>query len=144
MRQIDEERLETDLQYRYEYLVEFTGFGPEDISVIQASAPHLGPRIPSLVEEIYQRLLSFDATARHFVPRQDRYDGEVPSDISALTMTHPQMQFRKDHLTKYIMQLIGRSYDAKMMLWLPPSVARKETFPEFPTEHPRMKGIAGS
>ena len=33
-------------------------------------------------------------------------------------MTHPQLQFRRDHLTRYIMQLIGRSYDAKMMLYL--------------------------
>ncbi|MBC8353177.1 MAG: protoglobin family protein [Planctomycetes bacterium] len=118
MQQIDEERLETDLQYRYDYLVEFIGFGPGDVSLIQSSAPHLGPRIPELVEKTYHRLLSYDATARHFVPRQDGYDGDVPTDIAALSATHPQVQFRKDHLNRYFMQLIGRSYDAKMVLYL--------------------------
>lgn len=118
MQQIDEARLETDLQYRYDYLAEFIGFGPEDVSVIQASAPHLGPRIPELVEKTYHKLLSYESTARHFVPRQDGYDGEVPADITALSATHPQIQFRKDHLNRYFMQLIGRSYDAKMVLYL--------------------------
>ncbi|MBP90621.1 MAG: hypothetical protein CMJ64_28580 [Planctomycetaceae bacterium] len=118
MQQIDEVRLETDLQYRYDYLADFIGFGPEEVSLIQASAPHLGPRIPELVEKTYQKLLSYDTTARHFVPRQDGYDGDVPVDIAALSATHPQIQFRKDHLNRYFMQLIGRSYDAKMVLYL--------------------------
>lgn len=118
MQQIDEEKLETDLQYRYEYLADFIGFGPEDVSLIQSSAPHLGPRIPELVEETYHKLLSYDATARHFVPRQAGFDGEVPDNVTALSETHPQIQFRKDHLNRYFMQLIGRSYDAKMVLYL--------------------------
>lgn len=118
MQQIDEEKLETDLQYRYDYLAEFIGFGREDVSLIQSSAPHLGPRIPELVEKTYARLLGYDSTARHFVPRQDGYDGEVPASIQQLSATHPQIQFRKDHLNRYFMQLIGRSYDAKMVLYL--------------------------
>jgi hypothetical protein len=118
MQQIDEEKLETDLQYRYEYLADFIGFGPEDVSLIQTSAPHLGPRIPEIVETTYRKLLSYDATARHFVPRQAGYEGDVPVDAAALTETHPQVKFRKDHLNRYFMQLIGRSYDAKMVLYL--------------------------
>ena len=118
MQQIDEEKLETDLQYRYEYLADFIGFGPEDISLIQASAPHLGPRIPEIVETTYNKLLGYDATARHFVPRQAGFEGDVPTDMAALTASHPQVQFRKDHLNRYFMQLIGRSYDAKMVLYL--------------------------
>jgi hypothetical protein len=118
MQQIDEEKLETDLQYRYDFLAEFIGFGREDVSLIQSSAPHLGPRISELVEKTYVKLLNYDATARHFVPRQDGYDGEVPASIEQLSATHPQIQFRKDHLNRYFMQLIGRSYDAKMVLYL--------------------------
>lgn len=33
-------------------------------------------------------------------------------------MKHPQIQFRKEHLSRYFMQLLGRSYDAKMALYL--------------------------
>ena len=63
MQVIDEARLETDLQHRFEYLAEFVGFGPEDVAAIQAFAPHLGPRIGELVETTYKTLLQFDATA---------------------------------------------------------------------------------
>ncbi len=118
MQTIDEPRLESDPQYRYEFLASFIGFGPEDIKLIQASAPHLGPRVPQLVERTYERLLAFDATARHFVPRQHGYEGPVPPDLQSLTSEHPQIKFRKDHLNRYFIQLIGRAYDAKMVLYL--------------------------
>ena len=118
MQKIDESRLETDLQYRYDFLTEFIGFGPEDSALIQAFAPHLGPRIGELVESTYTKLLEFDATARHFVPKQHGYEGDTPTDLSDLGSNHPQIQFRKDHLNRYFMQLIGRSYDAKMVLYL--------------------------
>ena len=118
MKAVDEQRLESDLQYRYDYLAEFIGFDSEDVALIQASAPHLGPKIPQLVERTYQRLLSYDATARHFVPRQHGHEGEVPSTVEALNADHPQIQFRKDHLNRYFVQLIGRAYDHKMVQYL--------------------------
>ena len=118
MQTIDEARLETDPQYRYEYLAEFIGFGPADVALIHGFAPHLGPRIAELVEKTYTKLLSYDATARHFVPRQHGYEGDAPKNLADLTTSHPQIRFRKDHLNRYFMQLIGRSYDAKMVQYL--------------------------
>ena len=118
MQKIDESRLETDPVYRYEFLAGFIGFTTDDIKLIQSSAPHLGPRIPELVNQTYEKLLSNDATARHFVPRQHGYDGPAPADLTALTAEHPQIQFRKDHLNRYFIALIGRSYDAKMVQYL--------------------------
>ena len=118
MQTIDESRLEADPQYRYEFLASFIGFGPEDVKLIQASAPHLGPRVPQLVDHTYQKLLSFDANARHFVPRQHGFEGPVPADLKSLSEDHPQIKFRKDHLNRYFIQLIGRAYDAKMVQYL--------------------------
>lgn len=118
MQRIDEAKLESDLQYRYEYLTDFISFGPADIALIHASAPHLGPRIGELVDRTYAKLLHYDATARHFVPRQAGYEGEIPDDLEMLTIKHPQIQFRKDHLNRYFLQLIGRNYDAKMVVYL--------------------------
>ncbi|MBI1310763.1 hypothetical protein GC176_05595 [bacterium] len=118
MQTIDEPRLEADPQYRYEYLAEFIGFGPDDIALIQRSAQHLGPRIPQLVEQTYRKLLDYDATARHFVPKQSGFDDPQPENLQALTVDHPQVRFRKDHLNRYFMQLIGRAFDAKMVLYL--------------------------
>ncbi len=118
MQKVDEARLESDQQYRYEYLTEFVGFEPSDAAAIQAFAPHLGPRIPELVEKTYDKLLKYDVTARHFVPRQQGYEGETPSSLEEVGPDHPQVQFRKDHLSRYFMQLIGRSYDSKMVEYL--------------------------
>ncbi len=118
MQTIDESKLESDPQFRYEYLAEFIGFGPDDVRLIQGFAPHLGPRIAELVEQTYATLLNYDATARHFLPKQHGYEGDIPGDLSDIDPQHPQIQFRKDHLNRYFMQLIGRSYDAKMVQYL--------------------------
>jgi len=118
MQTIDESQLETDLQYRYEFLADFVGFGPDDAAAIQDFAPHLGPRIGELVDKTHEKLLDYDATSRHFVPKQYGYEGESPENLAEVSHDHPQIQFRKDHLNRYFMQLIGRSYDAKMVQYL--------------------------
>ena len=118
MRCIDEERLESDLSYRFDYLCEFIGFTSEDASRIQQFAPHLGPQIGALVDKTYTRLLMYDATARHFVPRQSGYGGVLPESQSDVTEQHPQIRFRKDHLNRYFLQLIGRPGGPKMAAYL--------------------------
>lgn len=118
MQHVDEEELERDPQARYEYLTQFVGFGPDDIKCIQASAPFIGPWIGHIVDRTYQKLLEYDATARHFVPKQHGFEGDAPPDLAALSTDHPQIRFRKDHLNRYITSLIGRSYDAKMVVYL--------------------------
>lgn len=118
MHSIDEDRLETDSQYRYEYLAGFIGFSPKDATFIQSSAMFLGPMISELVEKSYDRLLRYDATARHFIPRQAGYSGSLPGSLTDLSANHPQIQFRKEHLSRYFMQLLGRSFDSKMVQYL--------------------------
>lgn len=118
MKEIDEQQLETDLVYRFEYLAEFIGFTPADAATVQASGPYLGPLIPQIVEKTYEKLLSYDATARHFVPRQAGFDGSPPDNLAGVTANHPQIQFRKEHLSRYFMQILGRTCDAKMVLYL--------------------------
>lgn len=118
MKSVDEARLETDVAYRFAYLADFIGFQQKDAELIQACGPYLGPAIPQLVEQTYARLLSYDATARHFVPRQHGYTGSLPRSVDELTQASPPIRFRKDHLTRYFMQLIGRSYDDKMVSYL--------------------------
>ena len=115
MKTIDEPRLESDPAYRFEYLADFIGFDANDATAVQACAPFLGPLIPQIVEQTYEKLLAFDATARHFVPRQAGFDGLVPTDLASVTGNHPQIQFRKEHLLRYFMQLLGRTCDAKMV-----------------------------
>ena len=118
MKHIDEPRLERDLGYRFEYLAEFMGFGPDDTRAVHATAEHLGPQVSTLVDAVYDKLFSYDATKRHFVPRQSGYEGPVPSDVETLSQQHEMIEFRKQHLARYLTALVTRPYDGKMVEYL--------------------------
>ena len=118
MQTIDERRLESDTVYRFGYLAEFMGFGEEDIAAIHGSAGQLAPKVSGLVDAVYVKLFDYDATKRHFVPRQLGYEGPTPESIEALTLDHPLIAFRKQHLGRYLETLVTRPYDAKMVTYL--------------------------
>ena len=118
MKRIDEPRLESDLAYRFGYVAEFMGFGPDDVAAIHAAAPHLAPVVPALVDAVYEKLHAYDATWRHFLPRQFGYEGAVPVTLDQLTMDHPQIAYRKQHLGRYLVNLVTKPYDGKMLEYL--------------------------
>jgi len=118
MQQIDEPRLESDLAYRFGYLTDFMGFGEDDIAAIHGSAAVLGPIVPQLVDAVYDKLFSFDATKRHFVPRQSGYEGDVPKDLDSLQLDHEMVEFRKQHLGRYLERLVTKPYDENMLKYL--------------------------
>lgn len=118
MQQIDEQKLESDLGYRFGYLTEFMGFGEDDIAAIHGSAAHLAPIVPALVDAVYDKLFSYDATKRHFVPRQSGYEGDVPASLDALQMDHEMIEFRKQHLGRYLERLVTKPYDGNMLNYL--------------------------
>jgi protoglobin len=118
VKQINERRLESDLGFRFEYLAEFMGFGPDDIAAIHAAAPAVAPLVPQLVDAVYDKLQSYDATWRHFVPRQTGYEGPVPKTLAEVTQDHEMIQFRKQHLGRYLTALVTKPYDGKMVNYL--------------------------
>lgn len=118
MQNIDEQKLESDLGYRFGYVTEFMGFGEDDIVAIHGSAAHLAPIVPQLVDAVYDKLFSYDATKRHFVPRQSGYEGDVPESVEALQMDHEMIEFRKQHLGRYLERLVTKPYDGNMLNYL--------------------------
>lgn len=118
MKTIDEPKLESDLGQRFQFLAEFMGFGEADIKAIHGAAPALAPLVPGLVDAVYAKLFSYSSTWRHFVPRQHGFDGEVPTDLAHLTPDHPQIAFRKQHLSRYLVALVTKPYDGKMVEYL--------------------------
>ena len=118
IKRIDEQRLEEDTAYRAGYVSEFMGFGAEDIAAIHGAASHLAPLVPVLVDAVYDKLFSYDATKRHFVPRQSGYNGPVPESLDSLTQDHAMIEFRKAHLARYLVALVTREYDVKMIDYL--------------------------
>jgi hypothetical protein len=118
MKVIDESRLETDVVYRVTYLSEFMGFTDSDIKSIHDAAVRLAPVVPALVDAVYDKLFHFDATKRHFVPQQSGYDGALPASVESLQMDHEMIEFRKQHLGRYLTRLVTSAYDAKMLQYL--------------------------
>jgi hypothetical protein len=118
MKHIDEARLETETGYRFAYVAEFMGFDEKDIEVIHGAAPLLAPVVPALVDAVYDKLSNYDCTWRHFVPRQAGYEGETPASLRGLTMDHPQIAYRKQHLGRYLERLVTVPYDVKMVQYL--------------------------
>lgn len=118
LKHIDESRLETDIAYRFGYLTDFMGFSEDDIQMIHGAAEVLAPLVPGLVDAVYDKLFTYDATKRHFVPRQDGYEGDVPESVESLQMDHDQIAFRKQHLTNYLVKLVTAPYDEKLVVYL--------------------------
>jgi hypothetical protein len=110
--------LETDLGYRFNYLAEFMEFGADDIAAIHGAAKLLAPRVPALVDAVYVKLFNYDATKRHFVPPQHGYEGDLAADVETLSLDDDVIQFRKQHLARYLAALVTRPYDAKMVQYL--------------------------
>ncbi len=118
IKHIDEVKLEQDLAYRFEYLCEFMGFGKEDIDTILGAAPLLAPIVPTLVDAVYDKLFSYDATKRHFTLRQHGYSGVLPQGLEDLTQEHELIKFRKSHLAKYLAKLVTGPYNTEMVEYL--------------------------
>lgn len=118
MKRINEAQLETSLEHRFGYLADFIGFGREDVQAIHAAGPKLAPLVPALVDAVYVKLFTYDATKRHFVPRQSGYEGPPPEGIETLTPDHPQIAYRKQHLGRYLAALVTRPHDGKMVSYL--------------------------
>jgi hypothetical protein len=74
--------------------------------------------VPNLVDAVYEKLFSYDATKRHFVPRQSGYEGKLPTNMDEVTHTHEMIQFRKQHLGRYLVTLVTKPFDTKMVTYL--------------------------
>ncbi|WP_020471799.1 protoglobin family protein [Zavarzinella formosa] len=118
MQTIDEPRLESDLAYRFGYVAEFMGFGEADIAAIHGAAGALAPLVPGLVDAVYAKLFNYTSTWRHFVPRQDGFTGGLPMALEDLPPDHPVIAFRKEHLSRYLVTLVTKPYDGKMLSYL--------------------------
>jgi len=118
MKHIDEEKLETDLPYRFQYLAEFIGINEDDLQTIHLAAGAITPLVPTLVAAVYDQLFRYNCTKRHFVPRQHGYEDEILESIETLTLDHEMIQFREQHLGRYLETLVTKPYDEKMMQYL--------------------------
>lgn len=116
MQHIDPASL-SELESRVSYSRAFVGFTAEDAKVIHDSKPVVAALVPSVVDAVYRKLLSFDITAKSFVPRQTGYEGEAPAALEDLSLDHPQIKFRMNFLKGYLVKLVTMDYD-KPSTWV--------------------------
>ena len=145
----------TSLPSRVSYLKSFLSFTSEDGAALRASAPLVAPLVPAILDAVYTKLLSFDITAKAFVPRQPGYRGTVPTSALDLTLDHPQIAHRKDFLKAYLVKLVSNedwSDDSKFWLYLDtvgvmhtgvPGFKHREKRPELRVEYIHMGLLLG-
>ncbi|KAI8047659.1 Protoglobin-domain-containing protein [Gilbertella persicaria] len=118
MQHIDSSKLYSDGQYRFEFVSKFMDFGAEDIKAIEAVADKVRPLVPVVVDAVYAKLFEFDVTKKHFVPKNEGFEGEAPVSLEELTLDHPQIKFRKDFLGKYLYKILSGPYDDRFLRYL--------------------------
>ncbi|KAH6897732.1 Protoglobin-domain-containing protein [Coprinopsis sp. MPI-PUGE-AT-0042] len=111
MQLISQAELDTSLPHRIQYLRDFISFTAEDAATLHTAAPVVSPLVPIVVNAVYDKLLSFDVTAKAFVPRQTGYSGATPTKLEDLNQEHPQIKFRKDFLARYLVKLVSMDYE---------------------------------
>lgn len=110
--EIDEALLDTDLEYRYQYLCQFMGFTDKDVQLIHESAAILAPLADTLIDAVYTKLFSFSCTKQVFFRQKAKYDGEVDQAKSLVTYDQnaPQIGMRKSSLKRYLVKLLTNEY----------------------------------
>jgi len=98
-----------DLSSRIFYLSSFLDLNASDGEALLASKPLVAPLIPTILDAVYKKLLSFDITAQAFVPKNMDLVEETVGSVQELTMEHHQIALRKDFLESYLVKLVSTS-----------------------------------
>lgn len=117
MKHIDVEAIRSDPEARLEFLADFCLISGEDWAALDESLPYLAPRLPAMLDNLYNHLLEYDDTRRVFLGSR----GDVePAYI----------ELRKEHMTEWIMRTI--------------SIGDRKSFAEYITRTGRRHtGVAG-
>jgi len=86
------------LPSRVTYLSSFLNLTSTDTDYLLAFAPLISPLLPSILDAVYTKLLTYDITAKAFVPRNTDFKGETVKEVSELKLDSEQILLRKDFL----------------------------------------------
>ncbi|PGH30162.1 hypothetical protein GX50_07062 [[Emmonsia] crescens] len=106
---VDEDSL-SNLKSRIIYVKGFLHFTDQDGALLQSAKDVIAPAVPAVLDAVYTRLLSFDITAKSFVPRQPEQTAKDPitaASVAELSLDHPNIVHRKDFLKNYLVRLVS-------------------------------------
>lgn len=106
---VEESTLDTDLPSRVNYSKSFLKFTDDDGAAIQAAKEVLVPALPAVLDNIYTNLISYDITAKAFVPPQPEQENadNKQAKLQDLSLNHPNILHRKDFLKTYFVKLVS-------------------------------------
>jgi len=113
MKHVDVAGISSDPGKRMTFLCDFVGLNRDDWNALQESVAVLGPKLPAILDALYDHLLSFDDTHRIFLGAK----GELDPGYIAL---------RKEHLTEWILKTVQAGPDGGFAAYLV-SVGRSHT-----------------
>jgi len=91
----------------------FRCIGEADVKAIASVADKVRPLIPVVVDAVYVKLFTYDITKKHFLPKNEGFEGKTASNLGELGLEHDQVKFRKDFLRRYLNRLLDGPYDEK-------------------------------
>src|SRR5215212_4502216 len=94
MKRIDTAAIAADPETRMEFLEDFVGFTEDDWKALSDSIRVIGPKLPGILDALYDHLLTFDDTRRIFLGPRGELD---PSYI----------ELRKEHLTAWVLTTVA-------------------------------------
>jgi hypothetical protein len=100
MKRIDTDAISTRPEDRLRFLEDFVGFTDDDWTALRASTEVLVPRMPALVDALYEHVLAYDDTRRIFVG--------VGGTIDPL-----YVDVRKQHLVSWVRATVAAGPDTR-------------------------------
>ena len=101
----------SSLHSRQTYTLSFLSLTPHDGDLINASASHIAALMPTVLDAVYTKLLSYDITAQAFVPvppgqcDPQETKPETRGKAQELHLQHDIILRRKDFLRRYLLKL---------------------------------------
>ncbi|KAG8999304.1 hypothetical protein FRB94_006235 [Tulasnella sp. JGI-2019a] len=143
----------SSLPERIAYLKAFLDFTAGDANALHAAKPVVAPLIPTILDAVYIKLLSFDITAQYFAVRNTGFEGTTPAKTEEPSLDHPQIAFRKTFLQKYLVTLVTADYDDEktweyldkvaIMHTGQPGFAHRKNKPELRVDYMHMAALLG-
>lgn len=108
---VKENKLESDIVYRFEYACEVIGLTEKDHAVLRKHHQLMKSKLSRIVDHVYKKMFQFDAMKRHFLSRHKGFEGALPGSLDQLGLDHEQIVFRKKRLEEYFSKLSTADWD---------------------------------
>mmetsp|Transcript_7542 Transcript_7542/g.28340 ORF Transcript_7542/g.28340 Transcript_7542/m.28340 type:complete len:237 (-) Transcript_7542:2755-3465(-) len=114
---VDKTKLYTDLMYRFQIVSQFIGFDETDIKTIKSCKDAIAPLVGAVVDAVYTKLFQYDATRVYFTRRNKGFAGKLDT-LEELDHNSPQIKYRKEFLSRYLVKLVTAEYDEEFVKYL--------------------------